>query len=141
MTSLSRGSLRSDRDHSLDIPGPWLKMLFEPRLIWFLARRDGREERSRREERGAARCSPQVNIATTTSGGRSLEFYGSLGSRCICGSWLSEILAIRSNELSELLRGWLVVMKFCSNRAIDANIGVEHSRAERSCGDTVLKHI
>ena len=115
--------------------------LFESRLIWFLARRDGREEGSRREERGAARCSPQVNIATTTSGGRSLEFYGSLGSRCIYGSWLSEILAVRSNELSELLRGWLIVMKFCSNRAIDANIGVEHSRAERSCGDTVLKHI
>ena len=44
------------------------------------------------------------------------------------------ILAIRSNELSEGLRGWLIVMKFCSNRAIDANIGVEHSRAERSCG-------
>ena len=83
--------------------------LFE---IWFLARRDGREERSRREERGAARCSPQVSIATTTSGGRSLEFYGSLGSRCIYGSWLSEILAIRSNELPELLRGWLIVMKF-----------------------------
>ena len=51
-------------------------------------------EESRREERGAARCSLQVNIATTTSGCRSLEFYGSLGSRCIYGSWLSRILAI-----------------------------------------------